>query len=186
MLKRFLDQVISVTVTALLLTGATTVWQNVTDGELVELFGGVAEATIVEVRNDIKQSIADVKQSIPILDAAVTAFDSRDGCPDGWTPLSIAEGRVVVGAGQGYAYRDRGGEESVSLTERHMPAHVHTISRFEWGHTVNGGDGDRERLDVDNNEPTRAHGELVTDNVGAGEAHPNMPPYVALYFCRKE
>ena len=65
-------------------TGATTVWQNVTDGELVELFGGVSEATITEVRNGIEQSISGIEQSIsgieqsvPILDAAVTAFDSR-------------------------------------------------------------------------------------------------------------
>ena len=93
---------------------------------------------------------------------------------------------MVVGAGSEYEYGTSGGDASVTLTEHHMPAHVHTISRFEWGHTVNGGDGGPERLDVDNNEPSLTYGELVTDSVGAGEAHPNMPPYVALYFCKRE
>ena len=187
MMKRLVDQLIGGIVTALLFAVAAAAWQYVADGAIVRLLGGVTEARFTEARNLLQQSISDVEQSVPILDAAVVAFDSSDGCLNGWTPLSIAEGRMMLGAGPEYEYRTTGGEESVVLTERHMPAHAHPISQFEWGHSVNGGDGGPERLDVDNNEPsTRDYGKLVTDSVGAGDPHPNMPPYVALYFCKKE
>ena len=47
--------------------------------------------------------------------------------------------------------------------------------------------GDRNtRIDVDDGTPFRDIGEeLSTEKVGKGLPHSNMPPFVALYFCKK-
>lgn len=113
---------------------------------------------------------------------AVMAFNEEE-CPRGWLPFADVAGRVIVGSGQGAdltnrPFRDRGGAETHTLTVEEMPIHSHPIPQ-------RGGYGD--------NGPSTAysvHGKIETrdhssGNTGRNEPHNNMPPYIALYFCKK-
>ena len=77
-----------------------------------------------------------------------------------------------------YKYRDHGGVEQVTLTEAQMPSHRHTMS-----YQRTSGIGREHGL--------AAAGQAGTDNkksspAGSDRPHANMPPYIALYFCKKD
>ncbi len=114
---------------------------------------------------------------------AVVAFDLSSGCPKGWTDLGVSEpghfaGRTIVAVGrnqnrQAHEYRDRGGAETHVLTTAELPKFVKSLKVF------------RER---DGAGPgTLAY---ITDvkvgTAGKSSPHNNMPPYIALYFCKKD
>ncbi|KMW56652.1 Phage tail fiber protein [Candidatus Rhodobacter oscarellae] len=121
-------------------------------------------------------------------------FGSRV-CPEGWRQFSEANGRFILGARENkYEPGDRGGEESVKLTPEQMPSHVHKVGWSSSGvlHTItlNGTRGDvpddrQYRIDFEA-EGGQAGRNLLTDQVGGNQPHNNMPPYIALYFCKKD
>ena len=135
--------------------------------------------------------------SVP--NGAVVAFD-RSECPDGWGPFVEGRSRVIVGASnQGdtigwdengipltqRSFRNEGGSEEHTLSESEMPPHVHNIVSFPWGQSVNS-NGSNNRLDVDDGPPWNGNqGTLITDSKGSGDPHNNMPPYIALFLCKK-
>ena len=125
----------------------------------------------------------------------------------GWTYFALAQSRLIIGAksvdpiaadSAGYVYRATAGAETVTLNENQMPSHSHPVRDLEredrleeWGHTVDG-NGDRFRLSANDGPPfeedlnTPITGRLTAAPTGGDEAHENMPPYVALYFCIKD
>lgn len=130
---------------------------------------------------------------------AVVAFDrDRDNggtCPRGWDYYEPAGGRFIVGAGQHSnifagvelnrypshmenAARAVGGAEKHKLSIAEMPSHSHGVAY--------GVDGDRKA--GMNNDPDHSYhgtGALRIPPEGGGQAHNNMPPYVALFYCIK-
>lgn len=148
------------------------------------------------------------------LSGAVLAFDLESGCPAGWTPFREASGRMLIGAvsaedlksiphgfdkdesRQGLSerpFRLPGGEEKVTLLESQVPAHDHDTIIFRH-------DGDRRgwagnslsSMDLIAVEGKTKSGvrSFTTSNAGGlpdgtTESHNNMPPYIALYFCKK-
>ena len=143
-------------------------------------------------------------QFIPsIPPGAVVAFDQSDGCPKGWAPFDDSRGRFLVGASQSgkigkdengvtlthREFRKLGGTEQRILSELELPAHNHTIDTFKWGYSINGNDHPEVRIDVDDGPAWQGReGRLTTNTWGSGETQPynHMPPYIALYFCKKE
>lgn len=135
---------------------------------------------------------------------AVVAFDITDSetCPKGWHPYKSARARVIVGAGDPteapgrfandengmplthYVRGQHGGEEKHTLSEAEMPSHSHGHRDYRWQGDVpsppyaslGGGNWGYS--------PTNISDE--TDSVGQGQPHNNMPPYIALYFCKKD
>lgn len=138
-----------------------------------------------------------------LLSQAVIAFNRSEraggACPRGWSLFAPAGGRVIIGAGQHPndglseypSYADdpndaTGGEERVKLTLDQMPAHSHPVSPYGWGHSINGS-GDTRRLDLDDGFPwNNITGNLEAESRGGSKPHNNMPPYIALYFCKKD
>ena len=142
---------------------------------------------------------------------AVIAFhrSERDGGarPENWELYRDAGGRMIIGAGQhentdvngnllqtypSFAdsnFSAAGGAETHTLTVAEMPDHSHklTASKVEGnrGFSDNGdfpGLGLRERGVDPSNEETQD----VLRPRALGQPHNNMPPYIALYFCKKE
>lgn len=127
---------------------------------------------------------------------AVLIVDDPRGCPRGWVSFSSADGRVIVGTRSSSSlsqtspisegttprkFREFGGQEDVTLTEAQMPEHDHGSEYALNGQPLPWGGG---RYPV----PTAAtrSGSEYNWAEGANEAHPNMPPYIALYFCKKD
>lgn len=143
----------------------------------------IAMAAVLAIWSHLSGAVIQVlRDELP--SGAVVAYDTPDGCPEGWSVLQEASDRFIVGAGGQYKYRGTGGRDSVTLEILHMPNHFH--------HNPTEGGKPKGR------EPAlraQDYGFLPSDNmpherptasVGGGQPHENMPPYLALFLCRKE
>lgn len=130
----------------------------------------------------------------------VAAFDrsQQDACPRGWSIFKEGGGRVIVGAGTNTntdqngsdltdhaALRDDpvksvGGEEQHTLTEKEIPEHSHSTVQMIADNGIDGVDSTTTASGDHHNEPRD------TGKAGGGEAHNNMPPYVALFYCKMD
>lgn len=129
---------------------------------------------------------------------AVLILDDPNGCPTGWAPFAPANGRAVIGAyfpGSPTSkedptprrFREPGGSETHTLSLGEMPRHSHEYTDFT---------ARRDGPDVFAwSSGPRAGGAPFGDNppppkytspVGENKPHNNMPPFVALFFCKKE
>ena len=144
----------------------------------------------------------------------VTAFDPAEGCPAGWKPYEKVRGHVIIGAGQGTGTDgepltnrvsgDQGGSESHRIALQELPSHVHNGATLETqlrthvvllfanfprggGWQTMGSPGalaqnalslldHTHRFQTDGGEGLT--GDPTPDN--------NMPPWVALEFCKKD
>jgi hypothetical protein len=134
----------------------------------------------------------------------VVAFDrddlNADKCPPGWQPFKEARARAIIGAGDPkkapgkfgfgengqplthFTHRQHGGEEEHTLTIEEMPKHAHGLEVEYWYHT-----GKRKVL-FDETQIGEKSG-LDKSKIGfqgSGQPHNNMPPHIALYFCKKD
>lgn len=94
----------------------------------------------------------------------------------GWEEDEDSVGRFVVGVsdGSGFTYGETGGESEVTLTEAQLPSHTHSVP--------SGGNG----LQADGNASNPAgivagRNASTSGATGGGEAHNNMPPYIAYF-----
>ena len=141
---------------------------------------------------------------------AVAAFDFKGGCPTGWEPYEHAWGRFIIGAvtlkqtgkidkdfasdTRGEAIKERrfgepGGEQRTVLDIDNMPNHNHggytnyDATGNEWDPSdtkpLKGGFGSGSHRIVDSK-----HRHSIPDE-GKNKPHNNMPPYVALHYCKK-
>ena len=144
------------------------------------------------------QDIRDTLLWSEIPEGAVVAFDTPRGCPEGWSDLSDAMGKVIIGAGQGdtYPYRVPGGKETIDLTEKHIPAHVHGYTDAYFSESNGRRPGGSKGVSVPGKKGLK--GDVDTNNVGWAVTretdsfgyegdnrvrHTNMQPYIALHFC---
>jgi hypothetical protein len=122
---------------------------------------------------------------------AVAAFDLSDGCPEeyGWKPFEAAAGRFILGAGEGKnlkerAIREIGGFEETQLTVTELPSHVHD---FIGTAVTKGGNGGTGRVLAVGDGVS--HGTFTPEGTisakGEGKAFSNVPPYIALIYCKK-
>jgi hypothetical protein len=141
------------------------------------------------------------KQLVP--KGAVLAFDTPDACPEGWSPFVEGQSRFILGASFGLPndlfraealtdrkYRDHDGEEMVTLTEAQMPAHAHKGSTTDatWVRTTSGPDAASFNRENNSGQGVEKKNRipLIIASEGSDQPHPNMPPYIALYFCKKD
>jgi len=111
----------------------------------------------------------------------VAAFNLST-CPDGWSALSAAAGRFVVGTGtlgtDTYALASTGGEARHTLSTAEMPVHGHALPWRSAGSGFAAGP-----YGPPAEYPAQG---AQTGNAGGGQAHENRPPYIALLYCQKD
>lgn len=157
---------------------------NSTASDLVNCIHRLQEQ-VSEIKNSSNSAEnTNREELIPV--GAVLPFDKDDGCPEGWSEFASAAGRVIIGVGAGNfdsknnlltnrRFRDKGGQESVVLSRSQMPKHSHRFG-------VNrGSDYQGVRLE----DRHGAYGGVQTEDAGGNQPHNNMPPYIALYYCKK-
>ena len=139
---------------------------------------------------------------------AVVAFDLPNSCPGGWSQMQDLDGRVIVGAQAvrtaAFGYRAIGGEEEHTLTVDEMPSHMHDVGSLTIEGNSNYIHRAGEGITVLAGLPYKfglfsspetgvanfgSHTHPIVGEVaptGGVSAHNNMPPYIALYFCKKD
>ncbi|MFV0303237.1 MAG: hypothetical protein ACK5IP_20605 [Paracoccus sp. (in: a-proteobacteria)] len=137
-----------------------------------------------------------IERAVGVPSGAIMAFDlgSSRECPEGWEILRETAGRVVVGAGDPQAnkeraygfddtgrpltprkYRQHGGEEIVQLSIDQMPSHGHNYET-------------RARVMKQSGTHTavwEGSAQAESSLAGGDKPHNNMPPYIAFYYCKK-
>ena len=182
---------------AVILAILATVWKGITNGTLITFLGGVSKTELKNHQHD------------PLgLEGAVIAFDLNDGCPDGWTKFSQAISRTIVGASfpdssksglTQYKFDAKGGKENIALDTSNIPQHKHKFYDIYYSEkatyrkanadtirtrSVPGNIGSRG-TDYDNKGwMIQNHTELFGNRPAT--KFTNMPPYIALYYCRRD
>lgn len=154
----------------------------------------VAEHLAKDPHGDIVSAGSDLPAG------AVVAFtdlpvkhDGSATCPSGWEEAAELRGRFVIGADPSNPFgsdnptgvSNTGGAHVVTLTEQQMPQHKHltnnatnqTFSPFGLMSRTLTGMGGTPAV----NYPTYS----LTDTAGGGQAHNNMPPYIAMTWCKR-
>lgn len=127
-------------------------------------------------------------------DGAVIPFDLAE-CPTVWTAETRAEGRFIIGTGvhsdfnsHGTAVAPKtlgqeGGEDQVRLEIAHMPSHSHA-NPTQGGTPTSNFSALRATDNGFRGTDSMPHGRPTSPR-GGGLPHDNMPPFLALKFCRK-
>lgn len=171
---------------------------------------GEMKREISQLRAQLKEAVASPSNQTSTSAAklpkgAVVAFDRVDGCPPDWLPFEATAGRFIIGV-DGDAYTlpylagkpsyQTGGSATHTLTKDEMPTHQHTVTSSPHGTNIHDGFGGSDadygiRPTYDPtvlptpNWATTQHTSFMA-NEGDGEAHNNMPPFIALYYCKHE
>lgn len=140
---------------------------------------------------------------------AVVAFATPCPLSGGWSEFGQAAGRFVIGANidQRNGLKNRrpadppGGSETVTLTTSNIPPHKHhgkTVATTGKGSTFDANFGGSAQagsrpayvaydLPQKNDVQSHEHTFETDDGVGLkGGSFEIMPPYVALYYCKKD
>lgn len=90
--------------------------------------------------------------------------------------------KFLLSAGDTYNAGDEGGEATHTLTVDEMPSHSHRFDVY----STEGAGGFRETLARGNNNTGEVDWRgASTQNIGGGQAHNNMPPYLAVYMWKR-
>lgn len=163
-------------------------------------YGAMAErvAAAETAAAELADRVTSLEAALPPAEA-ILLIDRAQGCPAGWTDLALAEpsvfaGRVPVATGfvEGLTFRgfrEVGGSETHQLTEAELPAHAHgiplTFQRLA-GDDRGGSSSLSTRLTTGQQVAVSTRtGRESTARVGSGQPHPTMPPFVALFFCKR-
>lgn len=123
-----------------------------------------------------------------------------------WSDFTDAAGRVLVGVGETeiegwrreFLPTETGGYWAHELTIEEMPQHTHRISTDTNVEVHNGLGGSEESYGITRefiDQPDKRNWTTVLPDMleetggrldGSTQPHNNMPPYIALYFCKKE
>lgn len=158
---------------------------------------GALFTCIREMNTEIEKLAERASNLVSVPKEAILVIDHPKGCPAGWTSFAPAHGRFIIGAGPPELtralralserfYLEKGGEESVALTVEQMPQHNHPLS-VESGPTNDflGGSTADFGIDEEFKRSNRQENDVI-GAMGGSQPHNNMPPYIALYFCKKD
>ncbi len=125
---------------------------------------------------------------------------ANEAVPDGWvlcdgnngTPN--LSGLFVIGAGGTYEPGSTGGSEVVTLTEKQLPPHTHSVSyttgekmyNYKWADVTTNSSSEKDAIWTNYNKTEDLMETHVTTSVGGGKSHENRPPYRALYYIMRK
>ena len=154
-----------------------------------ETAGNVAAETVVDElleHGTVETLIENVAGAVP--EGAVAAFTTS--CPDGWESFTGAEGRFILGVGQGplkkaVRLEEPGGEEEVALQDKQLPSHAHPFDETNHFNVEIVKTNQNKKIHVSPAGDYPVNFSKSAAREGDGHPHNNMPPFIALQFCKK-
>jgi hypothetical protein len=153
----------------------------------------VSEKEIIELKKHINDYPDNHINNIP--SDAVLAFanapdgeDQRDcsAIGGGWTNFTVADGKFIIGANKKYNAGNSGGEHEVTLSVNNIPDHSHEIYAFRASdiHEHQKSNNDL-RLGNSSNSSNNRDNQRTLNSNKTTKPHNNIPPYIALTYCKK-
>ena len=103
-----------------------------------------------------------------------------------WTRI---ENRFLLACSDTHSKGETGGSETVTLSQSQMPSHSHYEQLDFEGFGVRNvasspgtGEGSGKVVSFDNTGSSEQEQYIQTQIAGGGQAHENMPPYIAVYM----
>ncbi|WP_338695242.1 hypothetical protein V5279_03845 [Bradyrhizobium sp. 26S5] len=183
----------AVSAVVLLIGFALAGWWLYLRPKIVEIIGGVPSSAIVAFDS--------------------TDLDENT-CPPGWSPFLLGRGRTLVGAGdpskapekmaadengrplKGYVLRQHGGEQAHQLTPDELPAYKPEIIKenrtpFDFRETdvvpcLDNGCNQMGAVTDGHRGGQHTDVKLNISGIGKDKPHNTMPPFVAIYYCKKD
>ena len=128
-------------------------------------------------------AMADVIACYPIGSVLITTTNTNPGTIIGGTWTAI-EGKFLLAQSNSHPAGETGGAETVTLAVNQIPQHTHNMANWLRGDASSSGSPGWTGYAL----KAQAHGlsEIVnTMPTGGGQAHNNMPPYVAVYVWER-
>lgn len=117
-----------------------------------------------------------LKAAYPVGSIYMSVNSTNPGTLFGGTWQRIQD-TFLLAAGSTYAAGSTGGEATHTLTIAEMPAHTHGLPTWAAG---------SGQQSLANNNPEGVnHDWVATDSTGGGQAHNNLPPYLAVYCWKR-
>lgn len=140
----------------------------------------IAESIKQSILESLKQTIIDAVLPVGIYISLSAATDPATLWGGAWE--RVDEGRTLISAGSTYTAGSTGGEATHTLINSEMPSHNHAI----WYPNESAGNNSAQigYPSVASKSTYYAVGSNTGD-VGGGEAHNNMPPYLAVYIWHR-
>lgn len=154
--------------------------------------GTPATGVISDCLKDLRTLIGQLQGQQGLAAGVVIAFASPSPtvvCPTGFSVYTDARDRMIVGAGNKYGLGATGGLEMVTLGIEHIPAHSHRVSVSNSTAASQNDHLAGNELAAFGIDPIFVAGNIkhnITETMGGGQPHENMPPFVALFFCKKD
>lgn len=143
--------------------------------------GGDVVGTFINTTSDAVLDIVDI--IYPIGSIYLSVNNANPSTLFGGTWVQIKD-KFLLSAGDTYSGGDTGGEATHTLTIDEMPSHTHSSGSNSDGFVAHATGGGSYSAGYVN-----ASGEMVfyrqPENSGEGQAHNNMPPYLAVYVWQR-
>ena len=141
----------------------------------------------------VKQCILDVVY--PVGSIYISVNDTNPGTLFGGTWEQIND-RFLLACGSTYSNGSTGGSATHThttgnhtLTVDEMPSHSHDMDDAVYGNYKNRlgirGDGGGGKGLIPSMMQTTGYSRYIPTNTGGGQAHNNMPPYLAVYMWKR-
>ena len=164
------------------------------DGEDALVLRGAVNQIVASV------AIADLKNALGIANGATvldmypvgsiyqttsSTFNPQTAWGGTWERI---KDRFLLAAGTAYAGGSTGGEATHKLTTQEMPSHAHTMYVNNDGSSSSWSPASGTYLvkpDCVTTSTKNYGGALAQNGAGLGQAHNNMPPYLAVYIWKR-
>lgn len=127
----------------------------------------------------IQETMLHYSDIFPVGSIYISVNSTDPGTMFGGTWERIMD-TFLLASGSDYEAGSTGGEASVTLTTSQLPPHNHTV-KASTNSPIKDGSGSNKWPFVYSASGTLA----ATNNTGGGEAHNNMPPYLAVYVWKR-
>ena len=143
--------------------------------------GWIYYRTLEELRADLGiGDYVDLIYPVGSIYMSVNATNPKNLFGGTWQQI---QGRFLLGMSSSYPAGSQGGEATHKLTANEMPSHTHQYDDY-WTVAAASGTG-RQAVKFNNNMYSSESGGLSTRSSGSGQAHNNMPPYLAVYIWKR-
>lgn len=139
----------------------------------------IADGAVTADKLD-KASIIDIIYPVGSIYMSINSVSPATFLGGTWAAV---EDTFLLGASNTYAAGSTGGEVAHTLTVQEMPSHTHSWNGYR-SMDHDAGDAVRQAISAQrfNNDPTQSG---TINNTGGGQAHNNMPPYLAVYIWKR-